>query len=118
VNKLLIIITGLSLSLSSYAYDICSLDNPELHSFDDEVISYGIADLNKNEFEQIIGIRKFDYNTCKDSISLATVNLGGDIFALYYTNEDKCDGGNSYGSVLNSKGDIIAAIADGAVYCE
>ena len=44
-------------------------------------------------------------------------------YTFYYTNEDSCDGGNSYGLIISNKADspnkdgVIALITDSDISC-
>ncbi|WP_413291360.1 hypothetical protein [Bdellovibrio sp. HCB337] len=42
----------------------------------------------------------------------------GKLFHAVYTNEDLCDGGNSYGVVVNANLEVVADIHDGNFSCD
>lgn len=56
---------------------------------------------------------------CKNSFITAESFLlkNGKLVHLAYTSEDICDGGNSYGVVLDANLNIIASIQDTDFYC-
>lgn len=62
---------------------------------------------------------QFDYEECKDAIiefSFFDIKTKEE-FSGYYTFDDRCDGGNSSGSIQNSEGIYIAEIGDGEFSC-
>lgn len=56
---------------------------------------------------------------CKNSFITAESFLlpSGKLLHLAYTSEDICDGGNSYGVVLDANLNIVASIQDTDFYC-
>lgn len=62
----------------------------------------------------------FDYEQCKDAIVASKVQdkLTGKIFTAVYTNEDHCDGGNSYGVLYDQEMQtILGTIGDSFISC-
>lgn len=83
-------------------------------------IETGKISLAKEEFEANITFSDFDYANCHDALIYKVfVNpITSDIFRAVYTNEDFCDGGNSYGYItLNNDSKIIAIIQDSDFNC-
>ena len=70
--------------------------------------------LTEYEFNQIPNFTRgqFQYEECKDSLRSKTMRskVTGRIFTAVYTNEDECDGGNSYGALFNE--DITKLLGD------
>lgn len=70
-------------------------------------------------FSQFESLGDFDYESCKDAVQEVVVQAqDGSRLRLIYTVEDSCDGGNSYGIILNDK-DLapVALIHDSDVSC-
>lgn len=75
--------------------------------------------LNKENWKDIDVISNFDKEQCKDSILQELIKVNGEYFWRFQTNEDSCDGGNTYGSIYTS--DLkkpIVHIYDSEVVCE
>ncbi len=72
--------------------------------------------LTRRKFEKLNGFKGFSYDRCKDSLKELIVESKTNKFVFYYTNEDSCDGGNSYGVIFkNSK--VVGNIQDQQFYC-
>jgi len=87
------------------------------------VVSSQRAVLTEEEFNKIpnIGQDYEDaYENCHDAIEKVELkhSITGEEVTMYYTIEDHCDGGNSFGSILNHKGELITEIHDSGIYCE
>ncbi|MCK5882726.1 MAG: hypothetical protein KAG61_03485 [Bacteriovoracaceae bacterium] len=61
----------------------------------------------------------FEYQSCKDSVrEFAFMDMEGNEFKIMYTNEENCDGGNSYGVIVDmNSSKIIAHINDSDISC-
>ena len=44
-------------------------------------------------------------------------NETSNVFEAYYTHDDECDGGNSYGFIIDKYGKVVSTINDGDSYC-
>lgn len=88
-------------------------------SFYTEVTS-GSTTLSKEEFETNITFKDFDYESCFDALVYKEfINpLTNESFTAIYSNEDHCDGGNSYGYITKTGNkEILATIQDSDFYC-
>ncbi|OIQ20621.1 MAG: hypothetical protein BM556_01405 [Bacteriovorax sp. MedPE-SWde] len=61
----------------------------------------------------------FEYESCKEAIKRVDLKhkVTGEFVSLFYTIEDECDGGNSYGAVMNTDGEFFATIQDSYIEC-
>lgn len=64
-------------------------------------------------------IGEFDANSCEDALTEDTLLFEGHTLKLVYTIEDYCDGGNSYGYIVDKSenGKIFATIQDSDIEC-
>ena len=62
----------------------------------------------------------FDRAACEDvhGVGQTYFDINGETLVKTYTNEDSCDGGNTYGLIQDEAGKVIAHIYDGDLYCE
>lgn len=74
--------------------------------------------INRALWDRLPNINEFDYETCKDATTIRYIRdkEAKKNYTLYYTVEDYCDGGNSYGAITY-KGKVVAEIADGDFLC-
>lgn len=76
-------------------------------------------------FDSYDELGEFSKRECKKAVKVTKMVSFEDhnVYTLYYTNEDYCDGGNSYGLILGTKeqsprGDkVIATITDSFIDC-
>ncbi len=87
------------------------------------VSSAGTVSFPKNLFKDHESeIYSFDEESCK-TVALKTIYdvSSKKIFSAYYTNSDECDGGNSYGVIVQGSepdsSKSIAVIRDSAIEC-
>lgn len=61
-----------------------------------------------------------DKESCRkaNAIGQTTFSLNGESFTRITSNEDSCDGGNTYGVIVDSNKKAIAHIYDGDIYCQ
>ncbi|MBT7610049.1 MAG: hypothetical protein HN576_09850 [Bacteriovoracaceae bacterium] len=80
--------------------DLANGDGPWMH---EEIDFYDIQ-LTKEEFVKIPNFDFFEYEKCKNALYVKVVRSKktGRVFNAVMTNEDHCDGGNSYGALFNS----------------
>ena len=121
--KLLLILFSL-LSLNSFAcpemndIDLSGYEVEEKY----EVLSSGPIVLEEYEFNQIPNFANdnFIYDECKESLTSKVLKskISGKIYTAIITNDDDCDGGNSYGALFyKPKKEVLADINDGGIYC-
>jgi dimeric dUTPase (all-alpha-NTP-PPase superfamily) len=75
----------------------------------------------EEEFNKIPELNDgFEYEYCKDAIKRVDLKhkITGEFVSLFYTIEDNCDGGNSYGAVMNDDGEFFATIQDSDISCD
>lgn len=75
--------------------------------------------LTKEEWKSLDVISAFPYNECRDAISRSLISVEGKNYWVFRSNEDHCDGGNTYGAIYSE--DLktpIAHIYDSDIYCE
>lgn len=142
MKKLLIATLALSFTLAAFAGDQekgakgakkCVFQDLQLGELDEE----GSAFKNITKDDRYQGIPKlFDSykkelgewskTECKKAVKVTKFVSFEDhkVYTLYYTNEDYCDGGNSYGLILTDRkensprGDkVIATITDSFIEC-
>jgi len=78
--------------------------------------------LSEYEFNQIPNFAdgQFNYEECSEALRFKTMRslITGRIFTAVYTNEDECDGGNSYGALFNEDmSKIVGNIGDSDISC-
>ena len=104
-----------SLSFASVCEQISSMQ--EIHDIREAFPKVGESRpiLSKEDFEEYIG--DFNYDECLTSIKQEVFKVSEELINLYYTNEDHCDGGNSYGSIVDEQGKVIGTISDSFIDC-
>jgi len=70
-----------------------------------------------DDHELIDHIGEFDSESCENALTQDTLMFKGHTLRLIYTIEDDCDGGNSYGYIINEADKVIATIEDSDIYC-
>ncbi len=120
--KKVLTLIAITLSFSSYACVIPSeLNNGSLYQIFEEE---NYTDLQGGEIELTPQVRLEvgkveDISHCSDeNITISSFStISGQVFHAVYTSEDICDGGNSYGAVLDENSKAVAHIGDGDFYC-
>jgi len=63
-------------------------------------------------------IGEFDADSCEDALSAKSVTLeNSGSLEFIYTVEDHCDGGNSYGYVIDEAQKVVGVITDSDITC-
>ncbi|MFK8136797.1 MAG: hypothetical protein AB8E15_00415 [Bdellovibrionales bacterium] len=88
-----------------------------------EVVEKAVADINslsEAEWAQLPIIKDFDQKYCLGAFSTQELkSYGGKVLVQIVSEQDDCDGGNSYGIVIDKVNlKVIAAIQDSDYYCE
>ena len=97
-------------SLSTVAFGSCVLEN-QTH-FDYSNQGYSRISFPVKIFSKFESLRHFDAVTCKDAVAKKVVTgPDGKSYQLIYTIEDYCDGGNSYGIVLDDSDKAVAEMS-------
>lgn len=104
-----------SLSFASVCEQISSMQ--EIHDIREAFPKVGESKpiLPKALFDKYIG--DFGYDECLTSIKQEVFKASDELVFLYYTNEDHCDGGNSFGSIVDEQGKVIGSISDSFIDC-
>lgn len=108
------------LSASAFA---CSVDDSNIYTVENEsdfvVVSEAKVPFPGYLFSQFPSLGDFDYDSCKDAVKETIVKgADGSRLRLIYTIEDSCDGGNSYGMVIDDKTLApVALIHDSDISC-
>lgn len=85
-----------------------------------EVHSEKLPKLSKEEFLKYSAFQDFEYEYCADALVLKQLEATqtGNIYTVVMTMEDHCDGGNSYGNILDESGEVIlGSIGDSFISC-
>lgn len=85
-----------------------------------EVLERASIMLEEDEFNKIPNLSEFDYEECRDHLTgrMLQSTITGKKYLAITTNDDSCDGGNSYGALLDEKFEnVVADINDGGIYC-
>ncbi len=67
------------------------------------------------EVVELIG--PFDDERCENALTHDVLIFEGHTLNLVYTIDDSCDGGNSYGYIVDENGKLFASIGDYDIYC-
>ena len=132
--KFLIFISALSfaMTISAATQTKCEFEGLSLADlkvensrFKNNLVEDKIMDLPKifSSYEEILGT--FNAEDCKKSIIKTKLQslASSKTYTLFYTNEDNCDGGNSYGLIMTTKSSspkkdgVIALITDSDISC-
>ena len=117
--KKLIGLLTLTLAISANAeVDFCKSFPDDIGGKPYKVLRKGNV-LTEENWDKIDVISDFDYDDCKDAVAQDLTKVNGKFYWVFYTNEDRCDGGNSFGSIYtyNLK-TPVAHIYDSFVYCD
>lgn len=66
-------------------------------------------------FEKYIHV--FDAKACAHAIEEVKTQVDGRQYTALYSIEDECDGGNSYGLILDGEKHVIGFISDSEIVC-
>lgn len=120
----------LSLLLNSYAFaitceDIISEvdDSAELQHLSDS--SHLVEEMEGPLFSESLMetpvvldvVGEFEATRCETALRQTRITAKGKEFNFIYTNEDECDGGNSYGYIADSENKVLGFITDSFLEC-
>jgi hypothetical protein len=111
-------VLALSLSLSPLAMAQVSCTDFKNETYPEHILSTAKI-LTKSNWKSFDVIANFRFNECADGVAQEQIEVNGEKFWSFKTNDDACDGGNTYGAIYSS--DLktpIAHIYDGSVMCE
>ncbi len=110
------------LTLSSFAIDACEFENGQIYQVrtnsENIEISNSYVAFPGYLFEKL-GVGEFKYEECRDAIREVVMKRpNGTHFNMVYTNRDYCDGGNSFGFIVEAETLLpIAVIHDSDISC-
>lgn len=114
--KLLIALTILT-SSSAYACMPTELVDGALYTIEEkftEVYGLKLTSLVRREVNKVEDIS----HCSNENISITSfLTPSKKLFHAVYTSEDECDGGNSYGAILDANLKAVAQIGDSDFYC-
>ena len=121
------------MKLKLFFLSLCLINNslfacPELSNLDlagemveSKIDRISTSDLfiTKDQFYQFKIFKDFDYSQCSKSLSHFEFRhiSSGESYTAIKTNDDICDGGNSYGVLFNRRNEMIAEIRDSFIIC-
>ena len=131
--KIIVLISALSSAISvSASQKKCEFEGLSLSSLSEENSRFK----NTETKDKMIGLPKifsaykdslgeFSSKDCQKSVRKTHFQSldSSKAYTFYYTNEDSCDGGNSYGLIIGNKADspnkdgVIALITDSDISC-
>jgi hypothetical protein len=112
------LITVLYLSLSPLAIAQISCSDLKNEIYPQKVLSNENF-LTKKNWKNFDVIANFRFSECSDGVMQEIIEVNGEKIWSFKTNDDACDGGNTYGAIYAS--DLITPIAhiyDGDIICE
>lgn len=114
---------ALSVSLLSLNIFACGFEDMGLYQVQYEsnytVVSENNVKFPGYLFSKFPSLEDFDYENCQDAVKeVVVMDTTKKRFNLIFTSEDSCDGGNSYGLILDNKTLApIATINDSDISC-
>lgn len=111
------------LMLATTSAFACSIDDMNIHQVREESdfteVSAKIVPFPGYLFSQSETLASFEYEECKNAVTEVTMQaIDGSRIRMLYTTEDSCDGGNSYGLIIDDKTlSPVAVINDGDISC-
>lgn len=117
--KNLLVLSSVLFSVNALACMPTELENESLGSIDEKFTELPKAGLKISSLVRKEVNKITDISGCKDEdVSVSTfLTNSGKLFHAVYTSEDYCDGGNSYGAVLDANLRGVALIGDSDFYC-
>ena len=116
--KLLIALTILA-SSSVFACMPTELVDGALYSIEEEFTEIPNAGLKITSLvrKEVNKVEDISHCTNENMTASSFLTPSGKLFHAVYTSEDECDGGNSYGAVLDANLKPVAKIGDSDFYC-
>lgn len=92
----------------------------DLEEIEGILFDYSSAPLFSNSLmtdENVVTyIGEFEQEECESALSQVDVLVNDSILEFVYTSEDNCDGGNSYGYILENN-TVVGVITDSEINC-
>ena len=125
--KIFFLATMIFLSTASIFASTCELNGKALQTLKDDTfdVEFSIKTPFPPKLMEILEkyFGKFSKEQCSNSIVAAKIvnTKNKDYYLAFYTNEDKCDGGNSYGIIIKGSdseaANPVATIEDSYIDC-
>ncbi|MBK26694.1 MAG: hypothetical protein CME70_22020 [Halobacteriovorax sp.] len=118
--KLTLIALTVLASSTSFACNIPSeLEDAALYTIEEKFTELPKAGLEITSLvrKEVNKIEDISHCSSKDMSVSSFLTPSGKLFHAVYTSEDHCDGGNSYGAVLDANLKAVAHIGDSDFYC-
>lgn len=122
--KLVVVsICSIFLNLALACPELNNVDLASQYDADEytEISSRNIEMISKEDFLKYPAFSDFEYEYCKDALVIKQVQATqtGTIYTLVMTYEDHCDGGSSYGNILDESGKVVLGhIGDSFISCK
>ena len=128
MKKIIVSLLMLTMSLNVFACMPKELEGKSLqHTYEEdennsdfkvlENTGLKITDSIRLEVNKVIEINGDTYCSNEQMAADTFMTKKGTIYHAVYTADDHCDGGNSYGVVLNANLEQVAAVQDSDFYC-
>ena len=120
-SQIFTVVALLLTSFEAYSSAVCPFHYTSMNS----LANLGFTEVSKTsgldiptEFSSFADLKSFDFNACSGALVEKTYisEASFERLSLIYTNADRCDGGNSYGLVLEGN-KVIAKIIDSDIVC-
>lgn len=116
--KSLSILLALFASINAYAFSFSGMElNDVLESESVTVLLEGKTVVPQELFTTTQPFVEFDYPSCQAALyEVVFLDMEGEEYRAVFSNEDQCDGGNTYGFIMNvSSRQVVAQILDGSI---
>lgn len=117
MKKLTLLLAAL-VSLNTFAFDFNGLELQDvLENESITVITEGKTTIPQEQFYSTEPFVNFDYEACSSALyQVQFLDMDGNEFRAIFSNEDQCDGGNTYGFIMDlTSGKVIAQIIDSGI---
>ena len=120
IPLILVIVSQQSLACTFDGLQLVDLTNSPKFQYSAE-LKYPFPQKLFGSFEEKLGT--FDTKDCQNNVVKQTIkDKGSNItYTAFYTNEDDCDGGNSYGAIVKgtepNEKNVVALIMDSFLMC-
>lgn len=116
--KKLSLLLALLASLNALAFDFTGLElNDVLENEAISVITEGKTTIPQDQFSATEPFVNFDYEACSSALyQVQFLDMEGNEYRAIFSNEDQCDGGNTYGFIMDlTSGKVVAQIIDSGI---
>ena len=116
--KKLSLLLALMASLNAFAFDFTGFELQEvLENEAITVLSEGKTTIPQELFSSTQPFVDFDYQACSSALyQVQFLDMDGNEYRAIFSNEDYCDGGNTYGFIMDlTSGSVVAQIIDSGI---